>query len=42
MIWVFFGSKIGWDIARAFLTEAALAVLPPDLAYSGGEDNHNV
>jgi hypothetical protein len=37
-----FGLKIGWDIARAFLAEAALTVLPPDLVYSGSGSNHNV
>jgi hypothetical protein len=37
-----FGLKIGWDVARAFLTEAALIVLPLDLLYSGGDGNHEV
>jgi hypothetical protein len=36
------GFKIGWDVARAFVMEAALMVLPPDLLYSGGDDNHDV
>jgi hypothetical protein len=37
-----FGLKIGWDVARAFLKEAVLTVLPPDLPYSGGDGNHDV
>jgi hypothetical protein len=37
-----FGLKIGWDVARAFLKEAALTVLPLDLLYSGGDGNHDV
>jgi hypothetical protein len=37
-----FGLKISWDVARAFLTEAVLMVLPPDLLYSGGDGNHDV
>jgi hypothetical protein len=34
--------KIGWDVVRVFLKEAALTVLPPDLLYSGGDGNHDV
>jgi hypothetical protein len=34
--------KIGWDVVRAFLKEAVLTVLPPDLPYSGGDGNHDV
>jgi hypothetical protein len=30
--------KFGWDVAWAFLREAASAVLPPDQAY-GGDDS---
>jgi hypothetical protein len=26
-----FGVKIGWDVVKAFLKEAALTVSPPDL-----------
>jgi hypothetical protein len=37
-----FSLKISWDVARAFLMEAALMVLLPDLLYSGGYSNHNV
>jgi hypothetical protein len=37
-----FGLKIGWDVVRAFLKEAALTVLPPDLLYSGRNGNHDV
>ncbi len=37
-----FGLKISWDVARAFLKEAALTVLPPDLLYSGGDGNHKI
>jgi hypothetical protein len=36
-----FGFKIGWDMARAFLIEAALIALPPDLVYSGGNGNQD-
>jgi hypothetical protein len=36
------GLKIGWEIARAFVIEAALTVSPPDLLYSGGDGNHDV
>ncbi len=36
------GLKIGWDVARAFLTEAALTVSPPDLRYSLGDGNYDV
>jgi hypothetical protein len=32
-----FGLKIGWDVARAFLTEAVLTVLPLDSVYSSGD-----
>jgi hypothetical protein len=32
----------GWDIARAFLTEAASPVSPPDLVYSASNGNHEV
>jgi hypothetical protein len=28
-----FGLKIGWDLARDFLTEAVLTVLLPDFLY---------
>jgi hypothetical protein len=28
-----FDLKISWDVARAFLTEAALTVLSPDFLY---------
>jgi hypothetical protein len=31
-----FGLKINWNVARAFLTEAALTVLPLDFLYVGG------
>jgi hypothetical protein len=34
--------KIGWDIARAFLTEAALVVLPLDFLYFGSDSNHDI
>jgi hypothetical protein len=34
-----FGLKIGWEIARAFLTEAASAVPLPDQA--GGDDGNH-
>jgi hypothetical protein len=34
--------KIGWDVARAFLTEAASTVLSPDLEYSESIGNHNI
>jgi hypothetical protein len=34
-----FGLKIGWDIARAFLTEAVLMILLPDFLDSGGDSN---
>jgi hypothetical protein len=34
--------KIGWDVARAFLTEAAWTVLPPDLLNVGGNTNQDV
>jgi hypothetical protein len=37
-----FGLKIGWDIVRAFLKEAASTVLLPDLLDSSGKSNHNV
>jgi hypothetical protein len=30
-----FGLTIGWDAARAM-------VLPLDILYSGGDDNHNI
>ncbi len=36
------GLKIGWDVARAFMIEAALTVSQPDLLYSGGDGNHDV
>jgi hypothetical protein len=36
------GLKICWDLVRAFLTEAELTVLPPDLLYSCDDGNHNV
>jgi hypothetical protein len=32
----------GCNIARAFLTEAALPVSPPDLEYSASNGNHVV
>jgi hypothetical protein len=31
-----FGLEIGWNVARAFLMEAALTALLPDFLYSGG------
>jgi hypothetical protein len=34
--------KIGWDVVKAFLKEAALTVLPPDLLYSSGDGNGEV
>jgi hypothetical protein len=37
-----FGLKIGWDIVRGFLMEAASMASPPDLLYSGSNGNHNV
>jgi hypothetical protein len=37
-----FRLKISLDMARAFLTEAALTVLPPDFLSIGGDTNHNV
>jgi hypothetical protein len=37
-----FGLKISWDVARAFLTVAALVVLPPDFLYIGNNSNHNI
>jgi hypothetical protein len=37
-----FGLKIGWDVAKAFLTDAALTILPLDFLYSGGDGNHDV
>jgi hypothetical protein len=37
-----FGLKISLDMARAFLTEAALTVLPPDFLSIGGNTDHNV
>jgi hypothetical protein len=37
-----FGLKIGWDMARVFLTEAALTVSPPDFLSVGGNTNHDV
>ncbi len=37
-----FGLKISWDVVKAFLKEAALMVLPPDLLYSGGDGNREV
>jgi hypothetical protein len=37
-----FGLKIGWDVVKAFLKEASLTVLPPDILYSGGDGNHDV
>jgi hypothetical protein len=36
------GLKIGWDVARVFVMEAALTVLPPDLLYSGSDGNHDI
>jgi hypothetical protein len=36
---VLFGFKIGWDITRAFLTEAVLMILLPDFLDSGGDSN---
>jgi hypothetical protein len=47
-VWVFFllqglsGLKISWDIARVFLTAAALMVLLTDVLYSSGSSKHNV
>jgi hypothetical protein len=37
-----FNLKIGWDIARAFLTGAALMILPPVLEYRSSNGNHYV
>ncbi len=37
-----FGLKIGWDVVKTFLKEAALKVLPPDLLHSGGDGNCEV
>jgi hypothetical protein len=34
-----FGLNIGWDVARAFLSERASAVSPTDLAFSGDDSN---
>jgi hypothetical protein len=34
--------KISWDVARAFVIEAVLAVLPQDLLYSGSDGNNDV
>jgi hypothetical protein len=34
--------KISWDVARAFLTEAAWTVLPPDFLNVGGDTNQDV
>jgi hypothetical protein len=34
--------KIGWDIARALLTEAKWTVLPPDFLNVGGGTNQDV
>jgi hypothetical protein len=31
--------KISWDVARTFVIEAVLTVLPPDLLYSGDGNN---
>jgi hypothetical protein len=36
------GLKIGWDVARAFMIEAALMVSPLDLLYSGGDGNNDI
>jgi hypothetical protein len=36
-----FGLKIGWDIARGFLMEAASMASPQDLLYSSSNSNHN-
>jgi hypothetical protein len=37
-----FGLKIGWDVVKAFLKEALLMVLPPDVLYSSGDGNRDV
>jgi hypothetical protein len=39
---VTFQLEIGWDVARALLAEAALAVLSPELVYRGGDGNHDI
>jgi hypothetical protein len=36
------GLKIGWDVARPFMMEAVLRVLPPDLVQSGSDSNPDV
>jgi hypothetical protein len=36
------GIGISWDVARAFLTEAASMVLMPDLVYSSSNGNHDI
>jgi hypothetical protein len=33
------GLKISWDVARAFLTEAAWTVLPLDFLNASGDTN---
>jgi hypothetical protein len=37
-----FGLKINWDLAWAFLVNAALMVSLPDFSNSGSDTNHNV
>jgi hypothetical protein len=37
-----FSLKIGWDVARAFLSENALTVSPPDLINSSNECNQDI
>jgi hypothetical protein len=36
-----FGLKIGWDVVRGFLKEAASTALQLDLLYSGSNGNHD-
>jgi hypothetical protein len=37
-----FGLKISWDLARAFMMEAALMVSPPDFLNSFNDSTHDV
>ncbi len=36
------GLKIGWDVVRAFLTETAWMVSPPDFLNVGSDTNQDV
>ncbi len=41
-IWTYTAWKIGNDLARAFLMQISILVLPPDFLNSGFESKHNV